>query len=253
MRYIIFYSLFLLFFFNVSGASQPLPAAVDNVHTHEQLASVDTVQNGSAGAGRVVFAKSGKKIILGTHNSATSGKIVWWQRPFAWLMNISSRCQTKSVEEQLLGGVRLFNLQVCRYKGEWHISHGLCIYEEKLFDVLDQMKRYKGIVFQLYLDKNFFVGQDEEGFLELIGEVKEKYCSPDFIMHLAWIEGTNKYPHRTEHKLSIEEHYWTTRWAERFAGSWVEKLPLPKSHAKKYNDSYIENCKADYLMLDFFE
>ena len=89
----------------------------------------------------VVYAKSGKRVILGTHNSATSGKTVWWQRLFSWAISPTSRCQTKSIEEQLLGGVRLFNLQVCRYKGEWHISHGLSIYEEKLFDVLDQMKK----------------------------------------------------------------------------------------------------------------
>ena len=218
------------------------------------LLSFDVNARPAVAAGdSVVYAKSGKRVILGTHNSATSGKTVWWQRLFSWAISPTSRCQTKSIEEQLLGGVRLFNLQVWRYKGEWHISHGLSIYEEKLFDVLDQMKKYKGIVFQLYLDKNFFVGQDEEAFLELVEDIKEGYCSPDFIMHMAWIEGTDKYPHITKEKLKIEEHYWTSTWAERFAGSWVEKLPLPKSHAKKYNDSYIENCKADYLMLDFFE
>ena len=201
----------------------------------------------------VVYAKSGKQVILGTHNSATSGKTVWWQRLFSWAIAPTSRCQTKSIEEQLQGGVRLFNLQVCRYNDDWHISHGLCIYQDKLFDILDQLKQYKGIVIQLYLDNNFFVGQDEEAFLELVEDVKAKYCSPDFIMHMAWIEGTDKYPHRTEHKLSIEEHYWTKTWAENFAGSWFEKLPLPKSHAKKYNELYKENCKRDYLMLDFFE
>lgn len=197
--------------------------------------------------------RNSKKVILGTHNSATSGKMVWWQRPFAWLLNLTSRCQNKSIEEQLLGGVRLFNLQVCLYNDEWHISHGLCIYKEKLFDILDQMKQYKGIVLQLYLDNNFFVGQDEEKFIELVDEVKNRYCSPDFIMHMAWIEGTDKYPHKTEHKLSIEEHYWTKTWADVSAGSWLEKLPLPKSHAKKYNTIYKENCKTDYLMLDFYE
>lgn len=197
--------------------------------------------------------RNGKAVILGTHNSATSGQIVWWQRPFAWLLHPTSRCQSKSIEEQLLGGVRLFNLQVCRYRGEWHISHGLCIYKDKLFDILDQMKRYKGIVFQLFLDKNFFVGQDEEEFLKLVAEVKNRYCSPDFIMHLAWIEGTDIYPHKSEDNLGIEEHYWSKSWAENCANSWLDKLPLLRRHAKKYNTIYKENCKADYLMLDFYE
>ena len=194
-----------------------------------------------------------RSVIFGTHNSATSGKVVWWQRPFAWLLNLTSRCQNRTIGEQLSDGVRLFNLQVCRYKDEWHISHGLCIYKEKLFDILDLMKQYKGIVVQLYLDKNFFVGQDEEEFLNLVDRVKKEYCSSDFMLQKAWIEGTDKYPHTDEQKLSIEEHYWSKGWAEYCSESWLDKLPLLKRHAKRHNAAYKENCKADYLMLDFYE
>lgn len=176
----------------------------------------------------------------------------------AWLLHLTSRCQNRSIEEQLQDGVRLFNLQVCRYRGEWHISHGLCIYEDKLFDVLDHLRLCsysmgKRIIFQLYLDKNFFVGQDVEEFARLVGEIKRKYCYPRLIMQLAWIEGTNKYPHKTEYKLSIEEHYWTTTWAKRYASTWIDRLPLPRRHAKRCNAVYRAVCKADYLMLDFYE
>lgn len=147
---------------------------------------------------------------------------------------------------------------MCRYKGEWHISHGLCIYDKKLFDVLSQLKLYSSvvnerIVFQLYLDKNFFVGQKEEDFIRLVGDVKRNYCYPKLIMHTAWIEGTNKFPHKTGYNLSIEERYWTKDWAEKLAKQWWEKLPLPKRHAEKYNELYRRGCKSDYLMLDFYE
>lgn len=197
-------------------------------------------------------------MILGTHNSATSGKLVWWQRPLSLLLHLTSRCQTKSIEEQLNDGVRLFNLQVCRYKGEWHISHGLCIYDKKLFDVLAQLKQYSSVVneriaFQLYLDKNFFVGQKEEEFIRLVGDVKRNYCYPKLIMQTAWIEGTNKYPHKTGYKLNIEERYWTRAWAANHASSWLDHLPLPRYHAKRCNRVYRTVCKADYLMLDFYE
>ena len=195
---------------------------------------------------------------LGTHNSATGGKLVWWLRPFAWLFNITSRCQDRTIEQQLKDGVRLFNLQVCRYRGEWRISHGLCIYEEKLFDILGQLKLYSSvvnerIVFQLYLDKNFFVSQKEEEFIRLVGDVKRNYCYPKLIMQTAWIEGTDKYPHKTGYKLSIEEHYWTKTWAFRKVRPWLDRLPLPRYHAKKYNATYKSGCKGDYLMLDFYE
>ena len=197
-------------------------------------------------------------MILGTHNSATSGKLVWWQRPFALLLHLTSRCQSKTIVDQLFDGVRLFNLQVCRYKGEWRISHGLCIYEDKLFEVLSGMKIYSDsfkakIIFQLYLDKNFFVRQDEAEFIRLVGDLKKVYCSPNFILQKAWIEGTEKYPHKTGHKLSIEEHYWSQGWAKLFANGWLDKLPLPKRHAKKHNKGYRLACKSDYLMLDYYE
>lgn len=194
-------------------------------------------------------------MILGTHNSATSGNLVWWQRPMAWLLHLTSRCQNRSIEEQLQDGVRLFNLQVCRYRGEWHISHGLCIYEDKLFDVLDHLRLCsysmgERIIFQLYLDKNFFVGQDVEEFARLVGEIKRNYCYPKLIMQKAWIEGTNKYPHKTGYKLNVEEHYWSKAWAaER---KLIDKLPLLKFHAKRYNKVYKLCCKADYLMLDYY-
>ena len=191
-------------------------------------------------------------MILGTHNSATSGKLVWWQRPFALLLHLSSRCQDRTIKQQLEDGVRLFNLQVCQYKGEWRISHGLCIYEDKLMDILDELKAYNGIVIQLYLDNNFFVGQNERAFVRLVGEIKKKYCSPDFIMQKAWIEGTEKYPYKTEYKLSIEEHYWSKGWAKYNAKSWLDKIPLLKRHAKRFNKQYVDNCKNDYLMLDFY-
>lgn len=171
----------------------------------------------------------------------------------AWLLHLTSRCQNRTITEQLQDGVRLFNLQVCRYRGEWHISHGLCIYEEKLFDVLDRMKKYKGIVFQLYRDKNLFVGQDEGEFASLVGYIKRHYCSPDFIMQLAWVEGTDKYPHKTGYKLNIEERYWTRAWAANHASSWLDHLPLPRYHAKRCNRVYKKSCKGDYLMLDFYE
>ena len=42
-------------------------------------------------------------------------------------------------------------------------------------------------------------------------------------------------------------------WAKANAESWLDYIPLPKRHSKKYNKQYIEQNKADYLMLDFIE
>lgn len=193
-------------------------------------------------------------MIYGTHNSATSSKLVWWQRPFSWIINLTSKCQNKSIEQQLKDGVRLFNLQVTYYKNNWYFSHGLAIYEEDLFDVLKLFKKYAKsedpIYFQLYLDKCFWTKQDQFEFAKLVSSVKYEFCCPYLVMLTAWIEGTNKYPHKSSSKITIEEHYWSAGWAKN--KSWVDKIPLPKRHAKIYNQKYKDNCKAKYLMLDFY-
>lgn len=194
---------------------------------------------------------------LGTHNSATGGKLVWWLRPFAWLLHPTSRCQDRTIEQQLKDGVRLFNLQVTMYRGEWHFSHGLCIYEEEIYSTLSKMLCYataeKPIYFQLYLDKNWLTGQDKERFKELVSECVEALKGEHLVLLCAWIEGTDKYPHKTGYNLNIEEHYWTKTWAFRKVRPWLDRLPLPRYHAKKYNAAYKSGCKSDYLMLDFYE
>ena len=67
------------------------------------------------------------------------------------------------------------------------------------------------------------------------------------------IEGINEFIYINNIKISSAEHYWTLSWAETNAKTWIDKLPLPKRHAKIYNKQYIEENKADYLMLDFYE
>ena len=196
-------------------------------------------------------------MIYGTHNSATGGKLIWWQRPFAWLLNTTSRCQNKSIEQQLRDGVKLFNLQITYYRGEWHFSHGLSIYEEKFIEALAKMRavatKREPIYFQLYLDKNFFCGQEKEKFKKLVEDIKNYYCAPHFVMLTAWIEGCDEYPYKSRKKIDLREHYWTLTWGKTLGQNLLDMLPFPLRHAKKYNKKYKENCTSNYLMLDFYE
>lgn len=197
-------------------------------------------------------------MIYGTHNSGTGGKLVWWQRPIGWFIHLTSRCQDRTIEEQLKDGVRLFNLQVTKYKGQWVFSHGLAIYKEKLNDALALFEKYatkeNPIYFQLYLDDNLFLGQDDEEFCEL-SEILSLIYHKDYPVKLlyTWIEGSKHYPYNSGISLSCEEHYWTLGWAKTYASSYIDYLPLPLYHAEEYNEIYKEICKADYLMLDFYD
>ena len=196
-------------------------------------------------------------MIQGTHNSGTGGRLIWWQRPFASILDLTSRCQRKSIAEQVKDGIKLFNLQVTYYKGEWHFSHGLCIYEEKLFEALGIMRaaarKKEPIYFQLYLDKNFFCGQERELFLKLVKDIKDYYCVPHFVMLSAWIEGSDEYPHKSRSKIDKREHYWSAAWGKAFGKSLIDRLPLPLRHARLYNAEYRAECTSKYLMLDFYD
>lgn len=196
-------------------------------------------------------------MIYGTHNSATGGELLWWLRPLAWVINPTSKCQSKTIDEQLEDGVKLFNLQISYVNGKWRFSHGLAVYKEDVFETLAMMKACakakEPIYFQLYLDNCLWAVNSDKAFEELVKQVKEAFCCPYFVMLSAWIEGTKKYPRKSESKLKWEERYWTMTWARINATCLLDKLPLPKYHAKKYNARYKSECNKDYLMLDFYE
>ena len=197
-------------------------------------------------------------MIYGTHNSSTGGHLVWWLRPLAWLINPTSKCQDKTIQEQLMDGVKVFNLQVAYIGGRWRFSHGLAIYKEDVFETLAMIKACatakEPIYFQLYLDKCWWCKQNEVAFIELVATIRAELLKDGiFMMFDPWIEGTNEHFRMGNvfEKVSLEEHYWTTAWSKD--KSWIDKIPLPKRHAKKYNAKYKRECKSEYLMLDFYD
>jgi hypothetical protein len=192
---------------------------------------------------------------LGTHNSGTCYDLVWWQRPFAWPLHLLSRCQSRSIWEQLEDGVKLFNFQITNYNGTWVFSHGLCIYDADVILDIIKLKTFatkeSPIYFNLYLDKNFFLGQDIDGFREFVKLVQDVCKDSHLHMLYAWVEGTDIFLYESNININSKERYWTSVWGES-TGNWIDKIPLPKRHAKKYNSVY-RKTDCDYLMLDFYE
>ena len=197
---------------------------------------------------------------IGTHNSGTSGELVWWQKPLKYFLNKTSKCQNLSIREQLDINTKLFNLQVTKYDDEWVFSHGFCIYKEKLEDALNLMVKYatkeSPIYYQLVLDKNFLRKQYKKSFEIYAIELIKKYTNKNVVMLNAKIEGDDGYIYESHVNLDISEKYWT------FGGAMNEMkgfkdiknlFPNPKKHAVKYNMNYIKNNSADYLMLDYIE
>ena len=200
-------------------------------------------------------------MILGTHNSGTGGKLLWWLKPLALIINPTSKCQNKTIKEQLKDGVRLFNLQVAYHRGKWRFSHGMALYKESVYEAVAMMKKYatdrKPIYFQLYLDKSWWCKQNVEGFEKLIGVLNRDYCDDNLVMLDTKVEGSKYHPYHSGKRLNSSEHYWTLSWSRCAAINWLDKLPLPKYHAKKYNKKYKADCQEEwhrnaFLMLDFY-
>lgn len=194
-------------------------------------------------------------MIYGTHNSATGGQLLWWLRPLAWVINPTSKCQDRTIADQLADGVKVFNLQVAFVNGKWRFSHGLAIYKEDVFSAIAMMKaaatKEEPIYFQLYLDKCFWCKQDIDEFEYLIEIIKNEYCDNSFYILSSWVEGTQSY-RGYDKNLFCAEYYWTLGWAKNAARKWYDKLPLPKFHAKRYNAIYKKECRSEYLMLDYY-
>lgn len=198
-------------------------------------------------------------MILGTHNSATGGRLLWWLRPFFWIINLTSKCQSNTILDQLSDGVRLFNLQVAFVGGKWRFTHGLAIYKEDVIETIAKMRACASakepIYFQLYLDKCFWCKQDEIKFIELIAQIRNELLDDKLMMFDPWVEGTNKHfkMGNVFEKISLEEHYWTLAWGKKYGKTWLDKIPLPRRHAKKHNEKYKRECRTEYLMLDYYE
>lgn len=198
-------------------------------------------------------------MIYGTHNSATGGKLLWWLRPLAWVINPTSKCQDKTISDQLADGVKLFNLQVAYINGKWRFTHGLAIYKEDVIETIAKMKacatKEEPIYFQLYLDKCFWCNQNEIKLIELIAQIRCEFLDDKLMMFDPLIEGTDEHFRMGNvfENISLEEHYWTLAWGKMYGKSWIDKLPLPKRHARLHNAEYKKNCNSKYLMLDYYD
>ena len=156
-------------------------------------------------------------MILGTHNSGTGGELVNWLKSFAWIINPTSKCQDRSIAQQLEDGVKLFNLQVAYVGGKWRFSHGLALYKEDVYETIALMKSFatkdNPVYFNLYYDKTFWAKRDVEEFEFLVHCISQEFCNDKLVMLYAWVEGSNNYIN-TKCKLNYTEHYWTHNWAK---------------------------------------
>ena len=102
-------------------------------------------------------------MILGTHNSATSSKLVWWQRPLTWIIQPFSRCQSKSIDEQKVEYIQKF-INKCKERNiqlVFQISPGYMMAGLDTYDVLKSIANKNDVPFLDYLSIGLFLDHPE--------------------------------------------------------------------------------------------
>ena len=204
----------------------------------------------------------------GTHNSLTYAKLVWWQRPFAWLINPFCRCQDKDITAQVKSGVVAFDIQIALYKDVWKASHGIAWYD---VDVIPMLKYLNKLACCLNTRFSIRIGLDRHLFRtkKKRGEERIRFDEViDFVMvTLKNLRPLGVYVEYSECKALeefqqryMEQRYWSLSFAKEKAkqtrGIWkyLYYLPIPLLWAKKYRNEWEAKAILDnkkIFMTDF--
>lgn len=128
--------------------------------------------------------------MIGSHNSGT------YIIPNKWytkLFSIFARCQNKTIEEQFLSGVRVFDFRIrmtdydnnIKLINNTKICHGLCEYGDKntLNDILrflNEKSKEENVYVILVYEKNIFKEKYSNLYPKLVDEIKKDFPNIDF-------------------------------------------------------------------------
>lgn len=88
---------------------------------------------------------------IGTHQSLTYAKPrQWYYKPFHFV----AKCQNKNYKEQYYEGVRLFDIRIKPYKGDWAVAHGNVVFDIDLYEVLRYLNEQGDCYVQISLEYN---------------------------------------------------------------------------------------------------
>lgn len=201
--------------------------------------------------------------MLGSHNTLTCCPCPWYQ----WPLNVFSKCQSKTITEQLEAGVRFFDLRVkVRAGGEYAVSHGLVTYysDGLLMATASLLDYTKGTGSDVYYRVMLEYNSEPKRHEEILSEFKDL------------VNGCRKFdyyrvPHKSPHfcgayqkwdyacviepddgcDLPITHRYSSCIGWKRFIHC------IPYLYAKRRNAGFKEECKdilsSDnaVLLLDF--
>lgn len=193
--------------------------------------------------------------MLGSHNSCTYLPCrKWWM----YLINWAVKCQSKSLSEQFLQGVRYFDIRLKydkRDENKWIISHGIVEYKADINDILNTLNNLAA-----YTGERVYVR-----FLLEYNEIPDDFATKilNLQSYVGWARGT--YSHLTFHCIMLKWNEYTTNnyidvGIHHFYSStlgWKRLLWIPYLYAKLHNRKFkkenkeLLESKDQVMMLDF--
>lgn len=105
---------------------------------------------------------------IGTHDSATGEKGLWWCLPLAPF----AKTQSKTIKEQYEAGCRLFDLRVKLYRGRFHCAHGIWLTRKYAEDIFKELNELEGSIVTITYEGD---GDNIDKFQKFIEYIKNKY------------------------------------------------------------------------------
>lgn len=118
---------------------------------------------------------------IGTHDSATGEKGVWWSLP----LSPFAKTQKKTIREQYDAGCRLFDLRIKKVKKKWRMCHGWWFTKRTAESIFEELNSFEDAcsVTITYEGKT----KNTKEFLLFVHDIKAKYT------HIKYGEVSSKY------------------------------------------------------------
>lgn len=185
---------------------------------------------------------------IGTHNSATGEKGVWWCKlftPFA-------RTQSKRICEQWLYGCTMFDIRVKKLNGVWHCAHGLWYSRRLANDILYELNTIaKTSIKPIYVSVTYEGGlSGNEDFAEFCKYIERAFTDVKFTYFaVKYGKDSNGVKVKYDIVKKINPVGGTQGFLALDGHSWHTYLPIPWLWNKLYGVHVFDNER--YNIVDF--
>ena len=184
---------------------------------------------------------------IATHNSATGEAPV---DIFHYIVVPFTRNQSKTISQQIDAGVRMFDLRVKKYNGQYHSGHGLFTTKRSFEDITRQINNVSGRVYATITYEGRLCSKQEiNEFYDYVryiticynhiiwGDVAVKYTNNDLIVDWLVIQkADNRYVESESKFLALD------------GKNWQSYIPIPWLWKKIYYDKPVfNNDKFTYI------